>query len=64
MTALLISLVNGGGLVLVGFFLGRAYERDRPTAQIVALRHPIHHHRRARHLRVVHPPFDFDREGA
>lgn len=63
MTALLICLTIGGGLVLAGFVLGRAYERDRP-APVVALRHPAHHHRPARHLRVVRPPFDFDREGA
>lgn len=65
MTAIAIALVLGGGLVLAGFFLGRAFERERPTAPVIALqRHPAHHHRPARHLRVVRPPFDFDREGA
>jgi len=57
MTALVVSLVFGGGFVLAGFFAGRVYERQPP----VPVRHASHHHRPARHVRCVAlVPFDFE----
>lgn len=67
MTALVICLVIGGGLVLVGFAIGIAFEQAKPSAQVLYLsRHPAHHHRparraaHARHLTLLPPPFDFE----
>jgi hypothetical protein len=66
--ALLICLAVGGGLVLLGFAIGIAFEQMKPSANVIYLsRHPAHHHRPARravhaprHLTLVPPPFDFE----
>lgn len=72
MTALIASVLV---VLLVGipaFKLGQAWEHVGPQEEVDRLpRHPSHHHRttsgerrRQRHLRLMTPPYDFDREAS
>lgn len=77
MTAFIVCWFLGSAFVLLGFYLGRQFERQEPKAPVYVLprhvvaRHPssrpAHHERtttRPTHLRVVSPIYDFEKDPA